>query len=233
MARSNAIELVDIVPVGNTLGEGILWDGTRAWWTDIQERRLFRYDPRTRRTESFGLPERLGSFGLVEGSDAIVAAFESGFAFFRTETGECEWIARPAHAAANIRFNDGRVDRQGRFWAGSMVEGEGAPRGKLYRLEHGKAPAVCLDNIAISNSLCFAPDGVTLYFADTPRRRILRYDLDPVTGAISNPRIFAETPEGAFPRRLGRGRGRLRLERALGRRPDRAVCARWRSEHGA
>ncbi|HEY2070153.1 MAG TPA: SMP-30/gluconolactonase/LRE family protein [Rhizomicrobium sp.] len=201
MGRSDRIELVDIVPAGNTLGEGILWDAEhgRAWWTDIQERRLFRYDPLSRQTESFALPERLGSFGLVDGSDRIVAAFESGFAFFHAETGACEWIARPAHAAANIRFNDGRVDRQGRFWAGSMVEGNGPHKGKLYRLEHGKAPVICLEDIAISNSLCFSPDGATLYFADTPQRRILRYDLDRASGAISNPRVFAETPEGAFP----------------------------------
>jgi L-arabinonolactonase len=76
-------ELVDIVSAGNTLGEGVLWDpsGQRVWWTDIQERRLFRYDPLARALERFELPERLGSFGFVEGGGEIVGAFESGFAF--------------------------------------------------------------------------------------------------------------------------------------------------------
>ena len=154
---------------------------------------------RRRRTlERFELPERLGSFGFVEGCDDIVAAFESGFAFYHPESARLDWIARPEHGAVNIRFNDGRVDRQGRFWAGSMIEGAGKPLGKLYCLRGGK-PEICLSDIAISNSICFSPDGNHLYFADTPHRTILRYDLDGATGAISNRQVFAQTPHGAFP----------------------------------
>jgi L-arabinonolactonase len=195
-------DLVDIVAVANTLGEGVLWDvpGQRAWWTDIQERVLQRYDPLSRELERFELPERLGSFGLIEDSDQIIAAFESGFAFYHPESGQLRWLERPGHAP-NVRFNDGRVDRQGRFWAGSMVEGRGAPAGKLYCLTGGTASAasVWLTGIAISNSICFSPDGTQMYFADTPQRMILRYDLDPVSGALSNQQVFARTPPGAFP----------------------------------
>lgn len=191
----------DIVPVGNTLGEGVVWDcdSSRAWWTDIQEKRLLRYAPATGAIETFNLPERLGSFGLVKESAQIVAAFESGFALYAPETGALDWIARPPHAAKNIRFNDGRVDRQGRFWAGSMVEGDGEPRGKLYRLDENGRCEVCASNIAISNSICFSPDGKSMYFADTPKQVIHRYTLDLESGELSNRRIFAITPEGAFP----------------------------------
>jgi sugar lactone lactonase YvrE len=200
MTTASAAELVDIVPAGNTLGEGVLWDpeGERVWWTDVQERRLFRYDPERRALERFELPERLGSFGFVEGCDDIVAAFESGFAFYHPETARLDWVARPDHGAVNIRFNDGRVDRQGRFWAGSIVEGTGEPTAKLYCLR-GVKSEVCLTGIAISNSICFSPDGKHLYFADTPQRTILRYDLDAASGAISNRQVFAQTPHGAFP----------------------------------
>jgi len=79
-----------------------------------------------------------------------------------------------------------------------MVEGNGAPMGKLYCLQ-GSEAAVCLTDIAISNSICFSPDGQHLYFSDTPRRTILRYDIDAAGGAVSNRRIFAQTPPGAFP----------------------------------
>ena len=145
MATGNNYQLVDIVHVGNTLGEGVLWDalGQRAWWTDIQERQLFRYDPVLRVLERFELPERLGSFGFVEGSERIIAAFESGFAFYHPESGQLDWVTRPQHAAGNVRFNDGRVDRQGRFWAGSMVEGAGEPAGKLYCLT-GEPLRMCI-----------------------------------------------------------------------------------------
>jgi L-arabinonolactonase len=192
--------LVDVIEVGNTLGEGVLWDdvGQRAWWTDIQERVLYRYEPGQRRLEKFGLPERLGSFGFVAGSDRIIGAFESGFAFYHLESGQLDWVARPPHAAGNVRFNDGRVDHRGRFWAGSMVEGQGPPSGQLYCLCRGRLETH-LRGIAISNGLCFSNDGRHLYFADSPSLTIHRFDLDPVGGALSNRRVFARTPPREFP----------------------------------
>ncbi len=199
MTFSNA-ELIDTVAVGNTLGEGVVWDdlGQRAWWTDIQERRLYRYDPKTRGLETFPLPERLGSFGFIQGSERIVAAFESGFAYYLPESAELEWIARPEHGPGKLRFNDGRVDRRGRFWAGSMVEGAGAATGKLYCLTRGTT-SVHLSGISICNSVCFSPDGRHMYFADTPHRKIWRFDADEATGGLKNKTMLVETPRGAYP----------------------------------
>lgn len=192
--------LVNVVEVGNTLGEGVLWDdiGQRAWWTDIQERMLYRYEPVRGVLEKFELPERLGSFGFVENSNRIIAAFESGFAFYHPESGQLDWIARPQHAAGNVRFNDGRVDHKGRFWAGSMVEGKGEPTGQLYCLCNGHIETH-LRGIAISNGLCFSPDARHLYFADSPRLTIHRFDMEPVSGALSNRQVFAQTPAREFP----------------------------------
>ena len=193
-------ELVEIISLGNTLGEGVSWDPVQEllWWTDIQERRLYRYDPRSSSLSQYGLPERLGSFAFVQGDERLVAAFESGFALYDPESSQLEWVARPGHDASNVRFNDGRVDRQGRFWAGSMTEGGGEPKGKLYCLD-GCQVRVHLTGIAISNSLCFSPDGAHLYFADSPSRTILRYDLEGTDGTLSHPLVFARTPDGAFP----------------------------------
>jgi sugar lactone lactonase YvrE len=192
--------LVRVVEVGNTLGEGVLWDdvGQRVWWTDIQERLLYRYKPVTDVLEKFELPERLGSFGFVDKSDRIIAAFESGFAFYHPESGQLDWIARPEHAAGNVRFNDGRVDHRGRFWAGSMVEGEGEPSGKLYCLCNGVIETH-LRGIAISNGVCFSPDTRHMYFTDSPSLTIHRFDADPANGALSNRQVFALTPPGEFP----------------------------------
>ena len=198
--RAIRVDLVDILAVGNTLGEGVCWDPLhqRVWWTDIQERHLYCYAPRGGALSGFELPERLGSFAFVEGSERLIAAFESGFALYDPHSSAIEWIARPSHGAANVRFNDGRIDRQGRFWAGSMTEGPGAPMGKLYCL-CGREARVHLTDIAICNSLSFSPDGAHLYFADTPHRTILRFDLDPGSGTLSNRCVFARTPEGAYP----------------------------------
>jgi L-arabinonolactonase len=194
------ISLNATVRVGNTLGEGVLWDevSQRAWWTDIHERRLYRHALSSAVPDCFTLPERLCSFGFVAHSDRLIAAFESGFAYYHPPSGTLDWLDRPPHAASNLRFNDGRVDRQGRFWAGSMVEGEGDPSGKLYCLKRGVAYAH-LERIKISNSVCFSPDGRFMYFADSPHRTIFRFDVDADTGALSNQQIFARTPAGAYP----------------------------------
>jgi len=196
------MELIDIVPVKNTLGEGILWDADAgvAWWTDIQERLLYRYSPDTRAIDRIATPERLGSFGFVRGSRKLVAAFESGLALFDPASGAVEWLARPDALRPGLRFNDGRVDRQGRFWAGTMVEGN-APdiTASLYCLDGRRQLHCRAGGIRISNGICWSPDSSRFYFADSPLRTIYVYDFDSATGEIANRRVFATTPEGAFP----------------------------------
>ncbi|MBS0278433.1 MAG: SMP-30/gluconolactonase/LRE family protein [Proteobacteria bacterium] len=195
------MELIDVIEVRNRLAEGVLWNNEdkRAWWTDIADKQLLRYRLQTRELEKFDLPEKLGSFAFVRNSRRILGAFESGFAFYEPETGALEWVARPPHAQPGIRMNDGRVDRQGRFWAGSMNEDWRTPLGRLYRLDANGDCTTVAQNIAIPNSLCFSPDGRRMYFSDSPNRIIHCYDIDAASGEISNKRVFAITPEGEFP----------------------------------
>ena len=116
---------IEILKVRNTLGEGILWDWRRQllWWTDIPNRTLYRYDWNRGTTRTLETPERVGSFGFIKGSDRLIVAFASGIASYDPPLRAVDWIARPEEIAPGIRFNDGRVDRRGRFWSGTMVEG--------------------------------------------------------------------------------------------------------------
>jgi len=192
---------VDIIKAANTLGEGVLWDGQTQslWWTDIQERRLYRCEWAGRTLRVFALPERLCSFGFIAGSKRLIAAFESGIALYDPFRDTTEWLTRPARGDG-IRFNDGRVDRQGRFWTGTMAETDARA---------GQAQLFCIDavgraepresGITISNGICWSPDGAVFYFADSPRRTIWRYVFDVATGEISDRRVFAQTPDGAYP----------------------------------
>jgi sugar lactone lactonase YvrE len=195
------MEPIDTIRVGNTLGEGVLWDADSQtlWWTDIHDRKLYRHDYRARRTEAIAMPERLCSFGFVRDSGNLIAAFESGLAFYDPSSGATEWVARPP-ARAGVRFNDGRIDRQGRFWAGTMVEAEGLDeKASLYCLEGSGKLQIRESGIAISNGICWSPDGKRFYFADSPLQTIFAYDFDATSGAISNKRVFAKTPPGAYP----------------------------------
>lgn len=207
----SAITLIGTIPVKNLLGESILWDerGQCVWWTDIHNAVLYRYAHARSDLQRYALPERLGSFGFIESYDTrLVCAFASGFAFYDTASGEIDWLYRPEQDVEGTRFNDGRVDRQGRFWSGTMVEGEaidaaGQPtKAGLYCISATECRKV-LGDIGISNSLCFSRDGTILYFADSPTRRIMAYALDPVTGKLGEGSVFASirgegAPDGSI-----------------------------------
>jgi sugar lactone lactonase YvrE len=196
------MELIQTIAVQNTLGEGVSWDALTQslWWTDIQAKQLHKFDWRRQALTTYRTPERLCSFGFIEASAKLVAAFESGFAIYDPASGDIEWLDRPEAGRAGIRFNDGRVDRRGQFWAGTMEESD---------RRTGKANLYCLDSagrahrretgIAISNGICWSPDGGTFYFADSPTGIIHAYDVDARDGAISNRRVFAQTPQGFSP----------------------------------
>jgi sugar lactone lactonase YvrE len=196
------MKLLTMVPCANQLGEGPLWnehDG-KLWWTDIQARRLYRFSLSSSAVETFDTPERLCSFAfLPDGGSRILAAFETGLAYYDVETKSLDWVARVEMHDSGRRFNDGRTDRQGRFWVGTMVEDEeraGGDTGALFSLERDGELIPHAVGVAISNSLCTSPDGRILYFADSPKKEIIAFDLDPETGFISNKRFFVEVTEG-------------------------------------
>ncbi len=195
--------LIDTNPVANTLGEGVTWDGRTGmlWWTDIQENKLYRQQWSNRSMKVYDLPDRLCSFGFTSDENRLVTAFASGFYLYCPDTGEREVISLIEADDPATRMNEGRLDRQGCFWAGSMVEQPFAGAtadGALYRLEAGKVTRQ-LDGIGISNGLAFSLDGYTMFFADTATGIIRQYDHDSVTGSISGGRDFAHSPAEAGP----------------------------------
>jgi sugar lactone lactonase YvrE len=181
---------------GDKLGEVPVWDVAEQalYWVDIENCRLRRLDHRTGRVDEWTFPERIGSFALRQ-NGGLVCALESGFAFFEPSTGEISWIAKPeAHIARN-RFNDGKCDRQGRFWAGTMDDRLREHTAALYRLDPDLTVTRAETGIGISNSLAWSPDETTFYFADTLDRAIYAYDFDRTAGSISGKRLFASTQD--------------------------------------
>jgi L-arabinonolactonase len=110
------------------------------------------------------------------------------------------WLARPEVGSPDIRFNDGRVDRRGRFWSGTMQDH--APRkpvGKLYSFDSTHGLRCHVEDVLISNGLCMSPDGAKLYFADSPTRMINVYDVREPAGTLGAPREFARIDQPAVP----------------------------------
>ncbi len=203
MARAASdIKLIDIISAGDTVGEGVLWDWRRQalWWTDIQRSRLYRYDWATRERALLPAPERIGSFGLVADSEQLIAAFASGIAMYEPAAMRVTWLARPEANRPEIRFNDGRVDRQGRFWSGTMQDhGIRKPVGKLYSFDALHGLRCHVTDVLISNGLCMSPDGSRLYFADSPTRTINVHDVHESAGTLGAAREFARINQPAVP----------------------------------
>jgi L-arabinonolactonase len=190
-------ELIGQIPCANILGEGVQWNHREqaVWWTDIKSNVIFRYHLASQELQRWATPEPVGCFTFCDNDDRILLALASGFAWFDKVTGELEWLARPeAHLTGN-RLNDGRVDRQGRFWAGSIVEQRNSPDqcAGLFCLDARGNTSQHLDGLAISNSLCWSLDSKKLYHADSPTHQINVYDFDAQTGVLGEGKVFIQT----------------------------------------
>jgi L-arabinonolactonase len=178
----------------NILGEVPVWDIAEQslYWVDIEGKLLQRLHEPSGGVRVWHLPERIGSFALRE-QGGLVCAFANGFAFFDLETEAIDWIARPEADIPSNRFNDGKCDRNGRFWAGTMDDRLTDHSGALYRLDPDLSVYRMDTGVGIANALSWSPDDKTFYFADTMDGLIHAYDYDAPTGRISKKRVFADT----------------------------------------
>ena len=192
----------DAVRVGgqtDILGESPIWDEREQalYWVDIRRPAIRRLDYASGEVATWPLPELVGSIALVDDGRLLVA-LGADVALFDTATGRMQPVATLPLRLPGHRFNDGRCDRTGRFWVGTMHNLTRGPEGVLYRLGVDGFESV-LDRLCIPNSLCWSPDGRTMYFADSLRYSIDAYDVDPATGLPGARRTMARTDPPGFP----------------------------------
>ena len=196
------IDIHKIETERDRLGEGPLWDSQdqALYWIDSLGCSIRRLDPSNGEVENWPVPDMIGSMALRKSGGAVIA-LKSGFHFFDFDSGTATPIVDPEPGEERTRFNDGKVDRQGRFLAGSMdMPGIKESLGSLYRLDSDLQLEKLREGVGVSNGPCFSPDGSTFYFADSPRRMIWAYDYDGETGSLSNMRTFIDLqPLDAFP----------------------------------
>jgi L-arabinonolactonase len=190
-----------LVDVKTTLGEGPLWDvdEQRLYWIDSFDGRVFRCTADGREVRAWDVPQKIGSMCLRQGGGAVVS-LQRGFHFLDFGTGEVSLIHDPEPDRPNNRINDGKVDRRGRFVAGSMDTMEEGGNGALYRLDPDLRVTKLEGEIIVSNGPCWSPDGRTFYFTDSWSGQISAYDYDLETGEIAGKRTFCrmEHEGGAF-----------------------------------
>ena len=195
-----------------TVGECPVWRASERalYWVDIPAKRIHRFSTETGTTDAWSAAEMVACIAF-DHRGTVIAGLESGiFALTLASHGTigATRLATPAFPMRNMRFNDGRCDRQGRFWAGTMHMDMPAAHavGALYRYDAGGGLAGPLEEgLLTQNGLAWSPAGDVMYLSDShPKARVVwKYDYDRDTGTPRNRRVFVDMnrypgrPDGA------------------------------------
>ncbi|WP_448099022.1 SMP-30/gluconolactonase/LRE family protein [Luteibacter yeojuensis] len=182
--------------------EGVIWDDMAGLvrWTDIATSQLFSYDPATGVVKDWKLPARLCCFALTHQPGVLLLALEKQLARYDTRDGTLHVLEDVEPDLPGTRTNDGRCDRGGNFIFGTLNERGPEKVASFWRYTHdGRLDRLALPKAAITNSICFSPDGETMYFTDSPTAQIMACDYDAATGEIDRIRVFAQLEAGHEP----------------------------------
>ena len=188
---------VRVLTPGVELGEGPAWDERRGVlvWVDIWAGHVHLYDPASGSDRHLAVGQPVGA-AVPRRSGGLVLAVRDGFAFL-DDDGTLTVVAEVEVDRPENRMNDGKCDRHGRFWAGTMA-GEYWRRtgaGALYRLDPDGSVTKMVDGVTISNGLAWSADDRTMYYIDTPTQRVDAFDYDADTGDIANRRPVVQIPK--------------------------------------
>jgi sugar lactone lactonase YvrE len=179
----------------SSIGEGCSWDveQRRLYWVDILENQVFVHDPSDGSNLAFDVRENVGSVAVAR-NGKLLLALRHGFAVLDPTTGALSRLGAAQLQQPGQRFNDGKCDPAGRFWAGTMVEHGSPGTGALYCVATDLSFSRKLEGLSISNGLVWNSRGDVFYHTDTPTRRICAFDYDVRAGQISGRRVVGEIP---------------------------------------
>lgn len=184
------------------LGEGPLWDTINKilLWVDIEAGDIHQYSP-VRNEHKITKVGHLISAVALKSSGAIIATLQNGFANVNIKNNTIEYISQPELHLNNNRFNDGKCDPAGRFWAGSMDYISGKEKaGSLYVLDTDLSVSCKISDVTCSNGLAWSSDHTMFYYIDTPTQQVVAYNYNIITGEISNKRVIITIPkENGYP----------------------------------
>jgi D-xylonolactonase len=183
-----------VAEVKALLGEGPVWvEAEQAlYWVDIKGRKIFRLDADDRLSQ-WDTPFRVGAIAPRE-EGGFIAGTDQGFATIDLGRNRFDPIGHPEADLPDNRFNDGKVDRTGRFWAGTMDDSERQTSGALYRLDYDLRWTRMDEGYRVTNGPAFSPGGRLMYHADSARSVIYVYDVDE-GGTLGERNVFARFKE--------------------------------------
>ncbi len=189
-----------VVAKRTLVGEGSLWDPADKvlYWLDILSHELYIYDPATGAHRTIPTCQAVGTV-VKRAAGGLVLALHNGFAFLDLDSEKITPIADPERSIPANRFNDGKCDPAGRFWAGTMDFGCAADAGALYCLDTNLEVTEKLRPVTISNGIVWTADASTMYYICTAANTVRAFDYDIDTGDICNERVvITNEGEGGF-----------------------------------
>ena len=196
----NGIEVEVVVESADILGEGVIWNPAEQalYWCDNLKPNIQRYLPASGEHRVWPMPEEVGCIVFRE-RGGICAAMKSGFAYIDDlDSASIRYIVNPEPTLPNNRLNDGKCDRAGRFWCGSMHAGLSEPSASLYRLDPDGHCHTMDTGIIVSNGIAWSPDNRVMYFSDTRAEALYAYAFDLDSGAISNRQVLLDTSDKPY-----------------------------------
>ncbi len=182
-----------------TLGECIRWDARDRliYWIDIPGKKMHQHDPASGRDDSVDLPQEMGCFAQDE-RGGFIAGMRSGYARIDRFGGDITLLTSPDYDPAKARFNDGRCDAAGRFWAGTMWEPRDKAGAAIYCLEADGRFRAKANPVILANGITFSLDNKTFTLADTPNHVLWAFDYDIDDAVVSNRRVLRtfDPPQG-------------------------------------
>ena len=197
MSRLQLPQVDCVLPAAALLGESPVWCTVDKvlYWVDIKRPAVHRFHPATASCKTWPMEEEVTSIGLRQLGGAIVS-LRSSLATFDFQTGEVAKLPGPIVHQPDMRFNDGRCDRRGRFWVGSLHEARHPETASLYRFDPGGRHTEMVAGVTISNGLAWSLDNRTMYFADSWTRTIFSFNFDLDSGTLRDKKVFVQLPEG-------------------------------------
>ncbi len=226
-------EVKCIVDSKSGLGEGPIWSHTRKrlYWVDIDAGLLHSFDPVHGKNRTWNIGVKVSAVVPRKESagGGVVLATENGFASFDEQSESIEYIADPEEGNRDTRFNDGKCDPAGRFWAGTMSYSRTRGAANLWCLETDYTVAKRVTGVTVSNGITWSLDEKKMYYIDSNEFAVVAFEYERESGSISNPQ-----PAVVVPQELGKPDGMCidsegMLWTALFRG---GAVARWNPEDG-
>lgn len=177
------------------LGEGPVWHENALWFVDIEGETLHRWKARTGKVTSFNAGDRIGFAVPTTSGGKWAVGLQRGLALWSPGNGDPQVFCNPESANVDNRFNDGKVDLEGRLFAGTMHLSAKPNQGALYRIDADLSVHRMLSDVTVSNGLAWEPSKERMYYVDSMTRRVDCFDWSRSDGELTNQRCIIEFSE--------------------------------------